>query len=121
MCFQMHEHNPMYSLYGALPVAYVPVLVTCGALMAHPYTYAPPRCRTSQYHMTFTPISESLRNDPADPVFDRVGLPGLMSITAMLFYWPKLFASLLSSTVLAFSFSFDILVLWAWGVLTDCV
>ena len=37
--------NPAYPLYGALPGPYVPALVTRGALVAHRYTYAPPRCR----------------------------------------------------------------------------
>ena len=40
--------NPMHPLDGALPGPYVPVRVTRGALVAHRYTYAPPRCRTSQ-------------------------------------------------------------------------
>ena len=39
----------MHPLYGALPMAYVPVRVTRGTVIAHRYTYAPPRCRTSQY------------------------------------------------------------------------
>ena len=39
--------NPLHRLYGALPVSYVPVLVTLGAVIAHRFTYAPPRCRTS--------------------------------------------------------------------------
>ena len=38
--------NPMHPLYGALPVPYVPVRVTRGALVAHWYTFAPLRCRT---------------------------------------------------------------------------
>ena len=42
--------NPMHPLYGALPVPYVPVRVTRFTVIAHWYTYAPPRCRTSQYH-----------------------------------------------------------------------
>ena len=41
------ECNPMHQLCGALPVPYVPVRVTCGAFVAHRYTYAPPRCRSS--------------------------------------------------------------------------
>ena len=41
--------NPMHPLNGALPGPYVPVQVTHGALVAHQYTNAPPRCRTSQY------------------------------------------------------------------------
>ena len=35
--------NPVHPLNGALPGRYVPVRVTCGALVAHRYTYAPPR------------------------------------------------------------------------------
>ena len=53
---------------------YVPVRVTRGALIAHRYTYSPPRCRISQYHKTFIPFSVSLWNDLADSVFDGVGL-----------------------------------------------
>ena len=34
--------NPMHPLYGSLPVRYVPVLVTRGAMIAHRYTYALP-------------------------------------------------------------------------------
>ena len=50
--------------------------VTHGALVAHRYTYAAPRCRTSQYLITFSPLSVSLWNDLAGPVFDGVGLEG---------------------------------------------
>ena len=52
--------SPMDPLYGALPVPYVPVRVTRGAVIAHRYTYAPPRCRTSQYCRTFVSFSVSL-------------------------------------------------------------
>ena len=52
--------SPMHPLHGALPVPYVSVRVTRGALVTHRYTYAPPRCRTTQYHSTFIPISVSL-------------------------------------------------------------
>ena len=64
----------MDPLYCALPVPYVPVRVKLGAVIAHRYTYAPPRCRTSQYRRTFIPLSVSLWNDLSDPVFDGVGL-----------------------------------------------
>ena len=69
----------MHPLNGASPVPYVPVRVTRGALVAHRYTYAPPRCRTSQYRRTFIPLSVSVRNDLAGPVFDGVGLSGFKS------------------------------------------
>ena len=40
--------NPVHPLNGALPGPYVPVRVTRGAMVAHRYTYAPPRCRILQ-------------------------------------------------------------------------
>ena len=63
--------NPMHPLCGALPVPYVPVRVTRGTFI--------PRCRTSQYHRTFIPLSVSLWNDLVEPVFDGVGLAGFKS------------------------------------------
>ena len=57
----------LHPLNGALPGPYVPVRVTRGALVTHRYTYAPPRCRTSQYNRTFIPLSVSLWNDLATP------------------------------------------------------
>ena len=48
----------------------VPVRVTGGALVAHRYTYSIPRCITWQYHRIFIPLSVSLWNDVAGPVFD---------------------------------------------------
>ena len=66
----------MHPLCGALPVLCVPVRVTRGAVIAHRFPYAPPRCRTSQYRRTFIPLSVSLWNDLSDPVFDCVGLAG---------------------------------------------
>ena len=68
--------NPKHPLWGALPVPYVPVRVTLGALIAYRFTFAPPLCRTSQYGRTFIPRSVSLWNDLVDPVFDGVGLAG---------------------------------------------
>ena len=69
----------VHPLNGALPGPYVLVLVTRGALVTHRYTYAPPRCRTSQYSKTFILLSVSLWNDLANPVFDGVGLAGFKS------------------------------------------
>ena len=68
--------NPMNTLNGALAGSNVPVWVTRGALVAHRYTYAPPRCRTSQYRLDFCSLSVSLWNDLADPVFVGVELAG---------------------------------------------
>ena len=77
--------NPEHPLNGALPGPYLPVRVTRGALVAHRYTYAPPLCRTSEYSRTFIPLSVSLWNDLANPVFDGVGLAGFKS-RVKLFY-----------------------------------
>ena len=77
--------NPVHPLNGALPGPYVTVRVTRGALVTHRYTYAPPRCRTSQYSRTFILFSVSLWNDLAYPVFDVVGLAGFKSRANPLF------------------------------------
>ena len=71
--------NTMHPLCGALPVPYVPVRVTHGAVIAHRFTYAPPRCTTSQYRRTFIPFSVPLWNDHSDHVFDGVELAGFKS------------------------------------------
>ena len=73
------RYNPVHRLNGALSGPYVPVQVTRGALVAHWYTYAPPRCRTLQDSRTFIPFSVPLWNDLANPVFDGVGLAGFKS------------------------------------------
>ena len=67
----------MHPLSGALTLPYVPARVTFGALVADRHSFAPPRCRTSQYRRTFVSHSVSLIwNDLSDPVFDGVGLAG---------------------------------------------
>ena len=77
--------NPMHPLNDALPGPYVPVCVTRGELVAHRYTHAPPRFRTSRYCRTFVPLSLSLWNDLADPVLDGVGLSGFTSRASAFF------------------------------------
>ena len=71
--------NPKHPLCGALPMPYVPVRVTRGALIAHRYTFAHPRCRTSQYRRTFIPLSVFLWDDLVAPVLAGVGLAGFKS------------------------------------------
>ena len=66
--------NTVHPLNGALPGPYVTARVTRGALVAHRYTDAAPRCGTLQYSRTFILFSVSLWNDLANPVFDGVGL-----------------------------------------------
>ena len=81
--------NLMHPLFGALPGPYVPARVTRGALVAHRYTYAPPRCRTLQYSRTLFPSrcpSGTILLTPHSMVWDwRVSRAG-----PMLLYWPKL-------------------------------
>ena len=114
--------NHMQPLDDAQTGPYVPVRVTRGVLFAHRYTYAQPRCRTSQYRMTFISLSVSLSNDLADPysmVWDlRVSRAG-----TIFFYWPKL---LYPYSIVFYYVSLSLLsvyrlVLWGWGLRTDRV
>ena len=70
----------MLPLVGVLSELYVPVRVTCGALVAHRCTYAPPRCRTSKYSRAFIPLSVSLCDVLGDPAFDGVVLASYKSL-----------------------------------------
>ena len=65
--------NPMHPLCGSLPVPYEPVRVTRCAVIAHLYTYGPPRCRISQYSRTFISLSVSLWNDLGDRSWNDLG------------------------------------------------
>ena len=94
--------NPMHPLSGALHFPHVPARVTRGALVAHRHLFAPPRCRTSQYHRTFVPLSVPLWNDLSDPVFDGVGLAGFKS-RANAFLLACSALSFLTPTILSFS------------------
>ena len=81
----------MYPLNGALLGLYVPGRVTRGAVVADRYTYALPRCRTSQYRRTFILLTdfylaETILLTPYSMVWDwRVS-----RAWPKLFYWPKL-------------------------------
>ena len=112
----------MHLLNDALPGPYVPVRVTRGALVAHRYTYALPRCRTSQCRRTFVPLlSVSLWNDLADSVFDVVGLAGFKRrVNAFLL------AKAALSSLVFYYFSLSLLpvnrlVLSGWGLRTNSV
>ena len=110
----------MHPLCGALPVPYVPVRVTRGALIAHRYTYAPPRCRTSQYRRTFSSFSVSLWNDLVDPVFDGVGLAGFKSRSNAFSFSLLLLLFCLQLFSISLLFFYR-LVLRCWGLRTDRV
>ena len=86
------KSNPMHPLSGVLPLSYVPTRVTRGALVAHRHSFAPIRCRTSQYRRRFVPLSVALWNDLSDPVFDGVERAGFKSrANAFLLAWSALF------------------------------
>ena len=80
----------------------MPVSVTCGAVIAHHYTYAPPRYMILQYRWIFNQMSVSLWNNLGDPVFDGVGLAGFKSRAHSLLL-VLLLDPFLSSTVFPFS------------------
>ena len=94
----------VHPLNDALPGPYVPVRVTRGALVAHRCTNAPLRCRSSQYTTPFIPLSVSLWNYLANPVFDGALLAGFKS-RANIFYWPKLLYSYYSLLLFLFFLS----------------
>ena len=112
----------MHPLNGALPGPCVPVRVTRGALVTHRYTYAPPRCRTSQYSAELLFPSRCpcgmILLTPYSMVWDwRVSRAG-----PMLFYWPKmLFPFYIFYDFSPIFFLLYRLVLWCWGLRTDRV
>ena len=94
----------VHPLSGALPFPYVPARVTRGALVAHRNSFAPPRCKPSQYSRTFVLLSVSLWNDLGNPVFDGVGLGGFKSrANPMLSCWPNLIFLFVSHYFLFFN------------------
>ena len=113
--------NPVHPLNGTLPGPYVPARVTRSALVAHRYTYAPPRCRTSQCSRTFIPTLVSLWNDLANHVFDGVVLAGFKSRDQCLVY---LNCSIPTIVFYYFSLSFlfvYMFVFWGFSLRTDRV
>ena len=87
----------MHPLNDSLPGPCVPVRVTRVALVAHRYTYAPPR-------RTFVRLLVSLWNDLADPVFEGVGLAGFKSWANAFLLAKAALSLLLSSTIFSFLF-----------------
>ena len=83
------RRNTMHPLNGALPGPYVPLQVTRGALVAHRYTYVPPRCRTcSTAGLLFSsqcPSGTILLTSYSIVSDWRVSRAG-----PMIFNWPKL-------------------------------
>ena len=82
--------NTMHALNGALPGPYVPVRVTSPALVAHRYTYAPPRCIISQYRITFIFLSQCPSGAILLTLYSMVWDWRVSRAEPMLFYWPKL-------------------------------
>ena len=104
--------NPMHPLYGAITVPYLLLLATRSAQVAHRCSYIPPRCRTSQYHMTVIPLSVFLWNELADlysMVWDI-----LVSRAWCIFVGFSYFIPFLSSAIIPFLFFLSIY--WYCGV-----
>ena len=99
---------PMHPLNYALPGQCVPVRVTRGALVAHRYTYGPPRCRTSLYRRIIVSLSVSLWNDRADPVFDGVRMAGFKSWANAILLAKSALSMPYSSTIFPFLFYLSI-------------
>ena len=115
--------NPMHPLNDALPGPYVPVRVTRDALIAHRYTYAPPRCRISQYRRTLF-----LSQCPSGMIlltpffYGACGTGGFQEQGQCFFIG----ISCSISTIGFYYFSLSLLpvyrlVLWGWGLRTDRV
>ena len=110
----------MHPLCGALPVPFVLARVTRVALIAHRYSYKPPRCRTFQYSRTFIPHSLSQWNYLVDSMFDGVGLAGFTrKVNALLLSWAGL-SLYVFPFFLTLPFFFG-LALWGSGLRTDRV
>ena len=112
--------------FGVLSCPFWSTVLQCGARLPihtfNQWTYAPPRCRPSQYRRIFITLSVSLWYVLTDPVFDGVGLAdfkrrvnaffvGLScSIPTMVFYrFPHS------------PLSVSRFLLWGWGLQTDKV
>ena len=106
--------QPVHPFNGALPGPYVPARVTRGALGAHRYTYAPPRCRTLQYSKTFIPFSVSFWNNLANPSIRWCGTGGFQEQGQCFFIGMS--CSIPTIVFYSFSFFFSVhrLVLWGW-------
>ena len=113
-CIRSGGRDPMQPQYDAL-------LYVCTSAdytrCFGPYRYTDP-CRTSQYHSIFIPLSESLWNDLADPVFEVWDWRDLRA--GPFFYWPKLLGPLLSYCF-PFFFFLSIVGIVGLGFFTDRV
>ena len=97
----------------------MPAHVTRGALVAHGHSFAPPRCRTSQYRRSFVPLFV---------LFGAILVTLCLMVwdwrvsrtEPMLSFWLDMLSLFLSPTVLYFP-SFHGLVEWGWGLWTDRV
>ena len=102
--------NPMHPLCGALPV---PVRVTCDSVIAHLFTYAPPRC-IARLLFSSRYLSETILVTQCSMVWDW----WVLRAGPKPFYW---LCCLLTFCLLLFSLSllsFCGLVLCDWGLRT---
>ena len=94
--------NPMHPLHGALPVPYVPVLVTLGAVIARSIHLCSSLLQNLAEPPDFYSLISISVNDLCDPVLDGVGSGGFKTTTnASLFTY--LVAPFLSPNLFLFS------------------
>ena len=112
--------------FGVLSCPFWSTVLQCGArLPMHTFnhwTYAPPRCRPSEYRRIFITLSVSLWYDLTDPVFDGVGLADFKRRANAFFVG----LSCSIPTMVFYSFPLSPLsvsrfLLWGWGLQTDKV
>ena len=82
--------NPVHPINSALPGPYVPARVTRGALVAHRYTYAPPRCRTLLYSGTYIFPSRCPFGTILLTLYSMMWDWRVSRAVPILLYWPKL-------------------------------
>ena len=117
------KSNPMHPLRDALPLPYVPARVTRGAKFGCSYnrhSFAPPRCRTSQYRRTFVLPSRCLFGTILVTLCLMVWDWRISRAEPMLSCWHDLLF-LLCSLLFYLFFSFHGLVVWGLGLRTDRV
>ena len=78
------------NLCGALPVHFLPVWVTCGALVTHWYSFSQPSAVPHSTTRLIYLTQYLYGNDLGDSMFDGMGLVGLNSRVDFLLAWGSL-------------------------------
>ena len=103
--------HPIYDTRPVPEVIGVAPRLQKALVTPHPYMYAPPYSRNSQYCKIFILLAVSLWNEHPDPVFDGVLLEVKM----------RFFIFLIGSAPFSLLFSLYGLIWLGWGLRTDMV